>query len=94
MKKPFSCVRQAKSPLLPLFKKRKPIRVLPFVKGRQRGFQMTAGASFNGRADDPQSSPFLLGMLVDWTGGFLAGWYFVVALGLGILFVSFLMGKE
>jgi cyanate permease len=55
---------------------------------------MTAGASFNGRADDPQSSPFLLGMLVDWTGGFLAGWYFVVALGLGILFVSFLMGKE
>jgi hypothetical protein len=31
---------------------------------------MTAGASFYGRADDPQPSPFLLGMLVDWTGGF------------------------
>jgi len=50
--------------------------------------------SFNGRADDPQSSPFLLGMLFDWTGGFLAGGYFVVALGLGILLMSFLMGKE
>jgi MFS-type transporter involved in bile tolerance (Atg22 family) len=38
--------------------------------------------------------PFLLGALVDWTGGFLAGGYFVVALGLGILLMSFLMGKK
>jgi cyanate permease len=50
--------------------------------------------SFNGRADDPQSSPFLLGMLVDWTGGFLAGGYFVVALGLGILLMSFMIEKN
>jgi cyanate permease len=55
---------------------------------------MTAGASFYGRADDPQSSPFLLGMLFDWTGGFLAGGYFVVALGLGILLMSFLFEKK
>lgn len=38
--------------------------------------------------------PFLLGMLVDWTGGFLAGGYFVVALGLGILYMSFLIEKK
>jgi cyanate permease len=50
--------------------------------------------SFNGRADDPQSSPFLLGMLFDWTGGFMAGGYFVVAMGLGILLMSFLFEKK
>jgi len=55
---------------------------------------MTAGASFYGRADDPQPSPFLLGILVDWTGGFLAGGYFVVALGLGILLMSFMIEKN
>jgi cyanate permease len=38
--------------------------------------------------------PFLLGTLVDWTGGFLAGGYFVVALSLGILLMSFLMQKK
>jgi CP family cyanate transporter-like MFS transporter len=38
--------------------------------------------------------PFLLGALVDWTGGFLAGGYFVVALSLGILLMSFLMEKK
>ena len=38
--------------------------------------------------------PFLLGMLVDWTGGFLAGGYFVVALSLGILLMSFLIEKK
>jgi MFS-type transporter involved in bile tolerance (Atg22 family) len=38
--------------------------------------------------------PFVLGMLVDWTGGFLAGGYFVVALSLGILLMSFLVQKE
>ena len=38
--------------------------------------------------------PFLLGILVDWTGGFLAGGYFVVALGLGILLMSFLIEKK
>ena len=38
--------------------------------------------------------PFLLGALVDWTGGFLAGGYFVVALSLGILIMSFLMQKK
>ena len=38
--------------------------------------------------------PFLLGALVDWTGGFLAGGYFVVALSLGILLMSFLMQKK
>jgi cyanate permease len=37
--------------------------------------------------------PLLVGMLVDWTGGFLAGGYFVVALSLGILLMSFLMEK-
>jgi len=38
--------------------------------------------------------PFLLGALVDWTGGFLVGGYFVVALSLGILLMSFLMEKK
>ena len=38
--------------------------------------------------------PFLLGALVDLTGGFLAGGYFVVALSLGILLMSFLMEKK
>ena len=38
--------------------------------------------------------PFLLGALVDWTGGFLAGGYFVVALSLGILLMSFMMQKK
>jgi len=38
--------------------------------------------------------PFLLGALVDWTGGFLAGGYFVVALSLGILLMSFLIEKK
>jgi cyanate permease len=38
--------------------------------------------------------PFVLGMLVDWTGEFLAGGYFVVALSLGILLMSFLMQKK
>jgi cyanate permease len=38
--------------------------------------------------------PFLLGALVDWTGGFLAGGCFVVALSLGILLMSFLMEKK
>jgi cyanate permease len=38
--------------------------------------------------------PFLLGALVDWTGGFLAGGYFVVALSLGILLMSFFMEKK
>ena len=38
--------------------------------------------------------PSLLGMLFDWTGGFLAGGYFVVALGLGILLMSFLFEKK
>ena len=38
--------------------------------------------------------PFLLGALVDWTGGFLAGGYFVVALSLGILLMSFLIEKQ
>jgi MFS-type transporter involved in bile tolerance (Atg22 family) len=38
--------------------------------------------------------PFLLGALVDWTGGFLAGGYFVVALSFGILFMSFMMQKK
>jgi cyanate permease len=40
------------------------------------------------------TGPFLVGMLVDWTGGFLAGGYFVVALSLGILLMSFLMEKQ
>jgi len=31
---------------------------------------------------------------VDWTGGFLSGGYFVVALSLGILVMSLLMGKK
>jgi len=38
MKEIFFDVRIAKSPLLPLFERGKPIGVLPFVKGRQRGF--------------------------------------------------------
>ena len=38
--------------------------------------------------------PFMLGALVDWTGGFLAGGYFVVALSLGILLMSFLIEKQ
>ncbi len=50
--------------------------------------------SFNEGEGDPQSSPSLLGMLFDWTGGFLAGGYFVVALGLGILLMSFLIEKN
>ncbi len=55
---------------------------------------MTAGASFYGSAGGPQWSPFLLGMLVDWTCGFLAGGYSVAALGLGILLMSFLVEKN
>jgi hypothetical protein len=38
----------AKSPLLPLYERGKPARVLPFVKGRQRGFEMAETASFLG----------------------------------------------
>ena len=38
--------------------------------------------------------PFMLGALVDWTGGFLAGGYFVVALSLGILLMSLLIEKQ
>jgi cyanate permease len=38
--------------------------------------------------------PFMLGALVDWTGGFLAGGYFVAALSLGILLMSLLMQKK
>jgi NNP family nitrate/nitrite transporter-like MFS transporter len=34
-------------------------------------------------------SPLVVGMLVDWTGGFLAGGYFVVALSLAIFVLSF-----
>ena len=37
--------------------------------------------------------PLLVGMLVDWTGGFLAGGSFVVALSLGILLMSFFVKK-
>ena len=36
-------------------------------------------------------SPVVVGILVDWTGGFLAGGYFVVALGVAILLLSFLI---
>ena len=38
--------------------------------------------------------PLLLGALVDWTGGFLAGGYFVAALSLGILLMSFMVKKS
>ncbi len=55
---------------------------------------MTAGTSFYGRADDPRSSPFLPGMLFDRTGVFLAGGYFVMALGLGILLMSVLVERK
>lgn len=34
-------------------------------------------------------SPLVVGLLVDWTGGFLAGGYFVVILSLAIFFLSF-----
>jgi len=34
-------------------------------------------------------SPLVVGMLVDWTGGFLAGGYFVVALSLAVFVLSF-----
>jgi sugar phosphate permease len=37
--------------------------------------------------------PLVVGMLVDWTGGFLAGGFFVVALSLGILLMSFFIEK-
>jgi sugar phosphate permease len=36
-------------------------------------------------------SPVVVGILVDWTGGFLAGGYFVVALGVAILLLSLLI---
>jgi cyanate permease len=36
-------------------------------------------------------SPLVIGTLVDWTGSFLAGGYFIVALGLAILVMSFLI---
>jgi hypothetical protein len=35
-----------------------------------------------------------MGIMVDWTGGFLVGGYFVVVLSLGILLMSFLMQKR
>jgi MFS-type transporter involved in bile tolerance (Atg22 family) len=38
--------------------------------------------------------PSLMGIMVDWTGGFLVGGYFVVVLSLGILLMSFLMQKR
>ena len=36
-------------------------------------------------------SPFVVGLMVDWTGGFLAAGYFVMALALAVLFMSFLI---
>ena len=38
-------------------------------------------------------SPMVVGVLVDWTGGFLVGGYFVMALGLTILLLTFLIQK-
>ena len=36
-------------------------------------------------------SPFVVGVLVDWTGGFLAAGYFVIALAMAILCMSFMI---
>ena len=36
-------------------------------------------------------SPMVVGMLVDWTGGFLAGGYFIMVLGLAIFLLTFLV---
>jgi cyanate permease len=36
-------------------------------------------------------SPLVVGMLVDWTGGFLAGGYFVMVLGLAVFMLTFLL---
>ena len=38
-------------------------------------------------------SPLVVGLLVDWTGGFLAGGYFVVILSLAIFFLSSMLNK-
>jgi hypothetical protein len=48
MKETYFASQFAKSPLLPLYERGKSARVLPFVKGRQRGFSMSAVASFLG----------------------------------------------
>jgi len=38
-------------------------------------------------------SPMVVGVLADWTGGFLVGGYFVMVLGLAILLLTFLIRK-
>jgi len=40
------------------------------------------------------TSPLVIGALVDWTGGFMAGGYFVIALSLGIFLLTFLMQNK
>ena len=40
------------------------------------------------------TSPFAVGVLVDWTGGFLEAGYFIIALALAILFMSFMIKDQ
>jgi MFS-type transporter involved in bile tolerance (Atg22 family) len=39
-------------------------------------------------------SPFVVGVLVDWTGGFPAAGYFIIVLALAILSMSFMIKKQ